>query len=85
MLKDLDTALKASTNYIESHRTEQLPNGHREYHEYRSTTTSGGPRHASDDFNLERQVGTENFSQLCLEFLGLFSLCFACFLPKATR
>ena len=36
MLKDLDTALKASTNYIESHRTQQLPNGgHQEYHEYR--------------------------------------------------
>ena len=59
MLKDLDTALKASTNYIESHRSTALPNGgHSEYHEYRSTTTSGGtPRTAGgDDFNLERQV-----------------------------
>ena len=62
MLKDLDQALKASTNYIESHRTTQLPNGgSQEYHEYRSTTTSGGnsgyqPRNLSEDFNLERQV-----------------------------
>ena len=59
MLKDLDTALKASTNYIENHRTTQLPNGgHQEYHEYRSTTTSGTPRNVGggDDFNLERQV-----------------------------
>lgn len=60
MLKDLDTALKASTNYIESHRTEQLPNGTREFHEYRSSTTSGGPR--TDDFNLERQVNRNIFT-----------------------
>ena len=61
MLKDLDAALKASTNYIESHRTVQLPNGHQEFHEYRSSSTSGGlPRAsaASNDFNLERQVFT---------------------------
>lgn len=58
MLKDLDQALKASTNYIENHRSTQLPNGGvQEYHEYRSTTTSGGtPRNVGDDFNLERQV-----------------------------
>merc|ERR1739838_1154703 len=60
MLKDLDTALKASTNYIENHRSTALPNGgHQEFHEYRSTTTSGTPRNAGaagDDFNLERQV-----------------------------
>ena len=53
MLKDLDTALKASTNYIENHRSTQLPNGgHQEYHEYRSSTTSATP----GDFNLEKQV-----------------------------
>ena len=58
MLKDLDTALKASTNYIESHRVQQLPNGHQEYHEYRSQSTSGNmPRNGMEDFNLERQVG----------------------------
>lgn len=56
MLKDLDTALKASTNYIESHRTVQLPNGHQEYHESRYTSTSGVPPGGSSDFNLERQV-----------------------------
>jgi len=57
MLKDLDTALKASTNYIESHRVQQLPNGHQEYHEYRSQSTSGNmPRNGMEDFNLERQV-----------------------------
>ena len=62
MLSDLDTALKASTNYIESHKTTQLPNGgHQEYHEYRSTTTSGTPRNAGDDFNLEKQVGFNFF------------------------
>ena len=56
MLKDLDQALKASTNYIESHRTVQLPNGTQEYHEYRSTSSSGTPRNVAGDFNLERQV-----------------------------
>lgn len=54
MLKDLDQALKASTNYIESHRTLNMPNGTQEYHhEYRSSTSNNsGP----SDFNLERQV-----------------------------
>merc|ERR1711953_135567 len=56
MLKDLDTALKASTNYIESHRSVQLPNGHQEYHESRYTSTSGVPPSSTGDFNLERQV-----------------------------
>ena len=59
MLSDLDTALKASTNYIENHRSTQLPNGgHTEYHEYRSTTSSGTPRTVvgGDDYNLEKQV-----------------------------
>ena len=57
MLKDLDTALKASTNYIESHRTVQMPNGTQEYHEYRSTSTSGGGNPGRiNDFNLERQA-----------------------------
>ena len=59
MLSDLDTALKASTNYIENHRSAQLPNGgHSEYHEYRSTTSSGTPRTVvgGDDYNLEKQV-----------------------------
>ena len=60
MLKDLDQALKASTNYIESqsHRTVQLPNGTQEYHEYRSTSSTGTPRNAAGDFNLERQVSS---------------------------
>ena len=75
MLKDLDTALKASTNYIESHRSTALPNGgHQEYHEYRSTTTSGTPRTAAaggDDFNLERQVNIESCKNV-----GLKTSCF---------
>ena len=60
MLKDLDQALKASTNYIESqsHRTVQLPNGTQEYHEYRSSSSTGTPRNAAGDFNLERQVSS---------------------------
>ena len=61
MLKDLDTALKASTNYIESHRRVELPNGHQEYHESRYTSTSGVPP-SSGDFNLERQV---SFNSSC--------------------
>ena len=71
MLKDLDAALKASSNYIESHRTVQMPNGTQEFHEYRSTTTSGNqngamPRNVSDDFNLERQGGYTNSTLICI-------------------
>jgi hypothetical protein len=69
MLKDLDTALKASSNYIESHRTVQMPNGSQEYHEIRSSSTSGTPRNAINDFNLERQVQQINFDGNCLKFL----------------
>ena len=80
MLKDLDQALKASTNYIESHRTVQLPNGTQEIHEYRSTSSSGTPRNVAagaggGDFNLERQVSTSTIiiiiffikSRVCVE------------------
>merc|ERR1712001_2318 len=67
MLKDLDQALKASTNYIESHRTVQLPNGTQEIHEYRSTSSSGTPRNvAAGDFNLERQV---SFKKIIKKYL----------------
>ena len=61
MLKEMDTALKASTNYIESHRSSQSvgPSSRsaQEYHEYRSYT-NGGTNRGTDggDFNLERQV-----------------------------
>lgn len=41
MLKDLEGSLKASSNYIESHRTVQGPTGTQEYHEYRSYSSCG--------------------------------------------
>ena len=74
MLKDLDQALKASTNYIESHRTVQLPNGTQEIHEYRSTSSSGTPRNVAagaggGDFNLERQVSTNTSSLFFFFFI----------------
>ena len=63
MLKDLDNALKASSNYIETHRTVRGPEGTREFHEVRSfssggdrAVTGGGGRADPGDFNLERQV-----------------------------
>ena len=62
MLKDLDNALKASSNYIETHRTVRGPEGTtREYHEVRSFSSGGdraatGGRADPGDFNLERQV-----------------------------
>jgi hypothetical protein len=65
MLKDLEGSLKASTNYIESHRSYSGPTGTQEYHEVRSYSSGGGagdqPHSAAtvpinDDFNLERQV-----------------------------
>ena len=56
MLKDLDSALKASTNYIETHRTVRGPEGTREYHEVRSYSSGGDRRAEPGDFNLERQV-----------------------------
>ena len=75
MLKDLDDALKASTNYIESHRTVQLPNGTQEYHEYRSTSTSGGHQPGGiNDYNLERQVNNVNIFQN--SFVSQYSLSF---------
>ena len=57
MLKDLDNALRASSNYIETHSTVRGPEGTREYHEVRSYS-SGGDQRAPDsgDYNLERQV-----------------------------
>ena len=79
MLSDLDTALKASTNYIENHRSTQLPNGgHQEYHEYRSSTSSGTPRTVvgGDDYNLEKQVF------LFCSNLKLFILSFTPFLVE---
>jgi len=58
MLKDLDNALRASTNYIETHRTVRGPDGNREYHEVRSYSSGGDQRGGGDnaDYNLERQV-----------------------------
>ncbi|XP_059088589.1 uncharacterized protein LOC131884741 [Tigriopus californicus] len=53
MLKDLEGSLKASTNYIESHRSHSGPTGSEEYHEYRAYSNGGAPK---TDFNLERQV-----------------------------
>ena len=58
MLKDLEGSLKASTNYIESHRSYTGPEGSQEYHEVRQYSSGGGVPGARqpDDFNLERQV-----------------------------
>ena len=61
LLKEMDNALKASSNFIESHRSSSTtgPNSRSttEYHEYRSYSnggTKGG--NAGGEFNLERQV-----------------------------
>merc|ERR1712226_739309 len=61
LLKEMDNALKASSNFIESHRSSSTagPNSRSttEYHEYRSYSnggTKGG--NAGGEFNLEKQV-----------------------------
>merc|ERR1712226_1502815 len=61
LLKEMDNALKASSNFIETHRSSSStgPNSKstQEYHEYRSYSnggTKGG--NAGGEFNLERQV-----------------------------
>jgi len=58
MLKDLEGSLKASTNYIESHRSYTGPEGSQEYHEVRQYNSGGGVpgSRQPDDFDLERQV-----------------------------
>ena len=60
MLKEMDTALKASGNFIESHRSSHTTGpGSRstqEYHEYRSYTNGGTRGNDGGEFNLERQV-----------------------------
>ena len=61
MLKDLEGSLKASSNYIESHRTYSGPEGTQEYHEVRQYNSGGGGGDAPGsrqlgDFDLERQV-----------------------------
>ncbi len=60
MLKDLEGSLKASSNFLESHRTVSGPGTRSEYHEYRSYssggTGGGGAGNPNADFNLERQV-----------------------------
>ena len=58
LLKEMDNALKASSNFIESHRSSSTagPNSRSttEYHEYRSY--SNGGTKGGGEFNLERQV-----------------------------
>ena len=61
MLKEMDNALKASSNFIESHRSSSStgPNSRstQEYHEYRSYSNGGNRGNTGGgDFNLERQV-----------------------------
>ena len=57
MLKDLEGSLKASSNYLESHRTVSGPGTTSEYHEYRSYSRGdGGAARDGGDFNLEKQV-----------------------------
>ena len=60
MLKDLEGSLKASTNYIESHRSYSGPEGSQEYHEVRQYSSGGGVpgtrQPGGGDFDLERQV-----------------------------
>ena len=69
MLKEMDSALKASSNYIESHRSSSSvgPNSRstQEFHEYRSYSSNGtggggyqanGGSGSGGEFNLERQV-----------------------------
>merc|ERR1712226_1589676 len=61
MLKEMDNALKASSNFIESHRSSSSvgPNSRSttEYHEYKSYS-NGGTRggNPGGEFNLEKQV-----------------------------
>jgi hypothetical protein len=61
MLKEMDNALKASSNFIESHRSSSNtgPNSRstQEYHEYRSYSNGGNRGNTGGgEFNLERQV-----------------------------
>jgi len=61
LLKEMDSALKASSNYIESHSSSQsaMPGGgtRSEYHhEYRSYSSNGGGGGGGGEFNLEKQV-----------------------------
>ena len=62
MLKEMDNALKASSNFIETHRSSSSsgPNSRstQEYHEYRSYSNGGTNRGGGSggEFNLERQV-----------------------------
>ena len=62
MLKEMDTGLKAASNFIESHRSSSsVGPGSRstqEYHEYRSYSNGGTGGHGGGggEFNLERQV-----------------------------
>merc|ERR1711953_341838 len=61
LLKEMDNALKASSNFIESHRSSSTagPNSRSttEYHEYRSYSNGGAKGgNAGGEFNLERQV-----------------------------
>merc|ERR1739846_15136 len=60
LLKEMDNALKASSNFIESHRSSSTagPNSRSttEYHEYRSYSNGGiKGGNAGGEFNLERQ------------------------------
>merc|ERR1712038_1851862 len=60
LLKEMDNALKASSNFIETHRSSSTagPNSKStsEYHEYRSYSNGGSNRGGGGEFNLERQV-----------------------------
>ena len=62
LLKEMDNALKASSNFIETHRSSSStgPNSKstQEYHEYRSYSNGGTNRGntGGGEFNLERQV-----------------------------
>merc|ERR1712018_898805 len=62
LLKEMDNALKASSNFIETHRSSSStgPNSRstQEYHEYRSYSNGGTNRGntGGGEFNLERQV-----------------------------
>lgn len=49
VLKDLESGILKSTNYIESHKKYTGPEGSQEFHEYKSNQDP-------DTFNLERQV-----------------------------
>merc|ERR1711899_569546 len=62
LLKEMDNALKASSNFIETHRSPSSTGPNRkstqEYHEYRSYSNGGTNRGntGGGEFNLERQV-----------------------------